>query len=87
MSETRDIVICGGGDWCDASVDFVVVPRELDLDAAMAERSSWYQNEYCPQLRSARERRGDSPRFYTVKEWLLEFYNAKEWEPEILWNT
>ena len=42
----RYVAIFGGGDWYDASVDHVVVPADLDLEAARERYRTWYKDEY-----------------------------------------
>lgn len=37
----------GGGDWYDASVDHLVLPDGLDLNAERQRYKTWYDDEYC----------------------------------------
>jgi len=48
--------IHGGGDWYDASADYVILPAEMDVDVAVANYRKWYQTEYRPHRRPGTER-------------------------------
>lgn len=53
------VAITGGGDWADASVEFLVFETPItteQLEAAKKERDRWYAEEYCAGLR------GDKPK-------------------------
>lgn len=39
--------IHGGGDWYDASVDYLVVPEGTDLDKESEKYQKWYREVYC----------------------------------------
>jgi len=43
MTETRIVAILGGGDWYDASVDHLVVPAGLDIEAEHKKYNAWYR--------------------------------------------
>jgi len=57
--------ICGGDDWCDASIDHVIIPDGMDLKREQEERgravAEWY--------RTGRERGIEWPG--TFVEWLI----------------
>lgn len=42
--EPRIVAIFGGGDWYDASVDYLVVPAGMDLDAEKEAHSKWWRS-------------------------------------------
>ena len=50
--KTRIIVITGGGDWADASVDIIRLPVGFSMDDVQAARDAWYENEYLPAYRA-----------------------------------
>lgn len=45
----RAVAIMGGGDWADASVHCIDVPKDLDLKQAKAEYECWYREVYLPK--------------------------------------
>lgn len=49
MAETRIVVVKGGGDWADASVDVLTLPVGVDMQEARAVWGDWYR-DYCKQL-------------------------------------
>ena len=64
--KTRLVVVLGGGDWTDASVDYIDVAPELDLAARKARYDMWYREEYCPAMWS-----GETPHYYSFCDWLI----------------
>jgi hypothetical protein len=69
----KTVAIMGGGDWYDASVDLLDLPYDLDLEDENKNHRHWYDNEYCPALRS-----GNKPRYLSFPEWLIERCGAKK---------
>lgn len=57
--------IHGGGDWHDASADYLVLPSEVNYAAEERNWREWYRATYCPALR-----RGEHPVYLTLIEWL-----------------
>jgi hypothetical protein len=50
VAKTRLTAICGGGDWADASVDYLQTPIDMDLHSQRSEHDRWYREEYRPNL-------------------------------------
>jgi len=63
----RIYAILGGGDWADASVDHVVLDKDVDLEKMAREWHDWYQRIYIPALRA-----GESLAYLDLADWLLE---------------
>jgi hypothetical protein len=59
--------ILGGGDWADASVNFVVLADGKTIEELHGQYREWYKTYECGQ-----------DRFYTFKEWLMKFAGAVE---------
>jgi len=64
---TKIIAIHGGGDWYDASADYVVLKGGMQIPHEKKLYDEWYNEEYCPAFRL-----GENPTFYTFPEWLIE---------------
>lgn len=69
---SRLVAVLGGGDWADASVDFLKVPDRLDLVAAKARWQAWYDTTYLPALREWQRNSGGAPTFLTFSNWLAQ---------------
>ena len=61
-----------GGDWADASADYVILPAGTDVETLHAEYTKWYRTEYCPA-----RKRGEQLSYLSFSEWLLE-HGARE---------
>ena len=84
MSETKLVAIKGGGDWGDASVDFLAVPKGVDLDAAKAAYNVWYRDEYALALRNrALSGALPYPVYLSFPAFLVARYGATENPPDI----
>ena len=57
--------IHGGGDWHDASAEYLILPEGMDYDAEAEAWRKWYRDEYCPSLRA-----GKPIKFIGTAEWL-----------------
>lgn len=57
--------IHGGGDWYDASAEYLILPEGMDFAQEKAAREKWYREEYCPALR-----RGEKPEYVSMCDWL-----------------
>ena len=57
--------IHSGGDWYDASAEYLILPSGMNIEAQSAAWRVWYRNVYCPALhpRSGVE-------FVTLVQWL-----------------
>lgn len=86
MSDTRTVAIMSGGDWNDASVYFLDVPADLDLDKAYEAYNQWYNEVYRPQL--PRRPLGEPLKipYKTFTEWLKEIYLAEDADIEEYWG-
>ena len=45
--------IHGGGDWADASANYLILPEGMDIEVESEAWRKWYDEEYCPALRAA----------------------------------
>lgn len=72
MSGSRLVAVEGGGDWCDASVSYLVVPVGVKMDDIAAAWRSWYDGTYIPQRRA-----GQHPKFLEFTEFAIEFHGVK----------
>ena len=57
--------IHGGGDWADASAEYLVLPDGMDIETEHAAYRVWYRTEYFPAVDA-----GKNPKFVTLYEWL-----------------
>ena len=67
----RDIAICGGGDWFDASVDMIRLPEHVDIEQANKEYRKWLKEVYWP-------RGNQKIKFVTFVQWLRDEYDAED---------
>lgn len=44
----RIVALLGGGDWADASIDHLVVPKNMNLETVKKEWDRWYREVYVP---------------------------------------
>lgn len=44
--------IHGGGDWADASVEYLILPDGMNIDDEAIAHKNWYKNIYCPARKS-----------------------------------
>jgi hypothetical protein len=61
------IALLGGGDWADASVEHVIIPTSMNLEAEKANYEKWYTEVYCPALQ-----RRENPDYVQFCQWLIE---------------
>ncbi len=64
--EQTKVIAIHGGDWYDASADYVVLPDGVDINAEHKEYRKWYDDEYIPALRA-----GKKPEYKTFVLWLI----------------
>lgn len=67
------IAIHGGGDWADASADYLIMPEGISVSDEREKWSSLYKNDYLPG-------KNDLP-YMTFPEWLIKS-GAKKATPE-----
>lgn len=58
--------IHGGGDWYDASADYLVLPEGMDIEAEAIKRKAWYEEVYLKSLRDEES----GVRYLTLYDWL-----------------
>ena len=75
---TKVVAILSGGDWYDASVDHVVVPPGLNLDAAKSKWNAWHHDVYYPEMETARSLGSKLPEYFTFPKYLIEFCGARD---------
>ncbi len=63
----RVVLILGGGDWNDASVENLIVPKDMDLDEQKRNWNDWYKNHYIPEFRDKKQ-----PEYKSFTDWLIE---------------
>lgn len=77
----RLVAIEGGEDWSDASVDYLVVPDEVNLDVARAAQRHWYELVYLPAFRAhANNRSPFIVAYLGLPQFLIEYYGARNAE-------
>ena len=77
MTKDKKIVaIMGGGDWYDASVDILEVPKDMNLQREHELYEVWYKEKYCGSTHEE---------FMTFPQWLKK-KGAKEAEVEEFWG-
>jgi len=57
--------IHGGGDWSDATANYLVLPEGIDAEKEVEKRRKWYHEEYVPALK-----RKENPKYIDMMEWL-----------------
>lgn len=62
------VAILGGGDWADASVDFLMLPDDINLDDAKQAWREWYRT-YDPYAK---------PTYMPFVEFVKKRYSATE---------
>jgi len=67
----KSVAMLSGGDWADASVDLLDIPKSVDLDVVAKEHRQWYTRVYCPEFSA-----GNKPKYFTLTEWLIEKHGA-----------
>ena len=75
--------IHGGGDWADASAEYLVLPGDMDIGAERAAYDNWYENVYRPSINVGRP-----VSWMSFADWLLK-EGAREPESdeiEIVWD-
>ncbi len=68
----KTVAIMGGGDWYDASVSFLDIPKGIDLKSEQQKYSEWYTKIYCPDLHA-----GGRPKYFAFTDWLIKYCGAK----------
>jgi hypothetical protein len=90
MDSNREklVAVHSGGDWYDASADYVVVPVDLDVQKQYEAYRDWYQNVYRKSLVS---REPDGPRtnvkYQSFDEWLAKAGRVAEDEDIEVFET
>lgn len=64
---TKIWAIHSGGDWHDASAEYLVLPDGMNLEEEKKLWNEWYRREYCPALHD-----GKRPQFKTFTGQLRE---------------
>lgn len=70
--------IHGGGDWSDANVGYLVIPKEVaDLDEEYKKYQKWYREVYCVE-RCLSADGGKQIPYMTFIDWLRANCNARD---------
>ena len=70
----RIVLILGGGDWADASVDDLIVAEDLDLEKEKEKYDKWYKEVYC----STGVNHQHGVKYQDFPEWLIARCDAEE---------
>lgn len=80
LNSTEKIVaVMGGGDWCDASIEHLVMSKDVNLSEEEKLYKVWYNEVYCRGLRGERDRVD----FMVFSQWLIK-KGARETTEDIL---
>ena len=72
MRQSELVAILDGGDWADASVNFVKVPLTVDIEKERLNYDKWYREVYLPQFRHK------LTTYLTFSDWLRKHCGASE---------
>jgi len=64
---SKIIAIHGGGDWADASAEYIILPEGVDYHEEQKKWREWYDGKYCPSLKHGAER----IEFIGTLDWLI----------------
>ncbi len=64
--------IHSGGDWADASAEYLILPDGADIETLYANYHKWYKTVYRPA-----RKRGEQPSYFSFTEWALD-HGARE---------
>ena len=70
--------IHSGGDWADASAEYVILPAGTDIETLAAKYKEWYDSEYRPALDQ-----GKRPEYLTLADWLVDHGARWAFEDEL----
>lgn len=70
--------IHGGGDWHDASVDYLVISEGINLKEEYRQYQKWYKEVYCSNGNSQLPRKSQRISYMTFGEWLRKNCNARD---------
>ena len=73
------VAVLGGGDWCDASVNHILIPEDMNLEKEKQDREIWYEYTY----RFEREH-GKNPEYISFVDWLKQHGAMDATENEII---
>jgi len=62
---TQITAIHDGGDWYDASADYLILPAGIDFATEKQKWQKWYKTEFCPAWQ-----RGEGPVYLNIVDWL-----------------
>lgn len=82
-NKTKILAIHSGGDWTDASADYLILPDGVDFCQQKEERDKWYREEYSRSMR-----RGERPKYISLVDWLKHLGACEPSEEllQIVWN-
>lgn len=80
MKKERLVALFGGGDWTDASVAHLIVPKNIGLEKEHKKHCEWYTAEYCGTK---------NIKYISFEEWLINLGAKKAGEDNIeeFWET
>lgn len=73
METIKTVAILGGGDWADASVAHLDMPKHVSIENAKKEYNKWYHEEYCSNLNTPTK----IP-YLSFTEWLKKHHQATD---------
>jgi hypothetical protein len=62
---TKITAIHGGGDWADASAEYLILPDGMDIEAELRALDKWYKDVYLPAFRG-----GQNMKYQSAVDWL-----------------
>lgn len=68
-----------GGDWCDASVDFIVLNDGIHIEEEKKKRDIWYKEVYSPSWDPKKEGTNKHKlKYLSLIDWLIENGKARK---------
>lgn len=80
---SRIVALMSGGDWCDASVEHLIIPEDIDLEEEQKLYNTWYKEEYCPGL-SIQNLTKKRINFMLFSQWLMKKGARETTDDEVL---
>ena len=81
--------ICSGGDWADASVAHIVLPKEVNLEKERKRYNKWLTDVWYKRKKWEEKYPGKEIRWYNFDSFLIELCNgrrATDDDLEIFWE-
>ena len=79
---SKIVAIMGGGDWTDASVEFIEISNNVDLKALYKDYNNWVKDVYWKYKDTDKQ-----VSYMPFINWLIKYTNIKEADIEEFWET